>query len=1108
MTPSGEPRLDQALAHAQFLRAVARGVLGGDAEVEDVLQETFLVAWKEGPRKPGSLKSWLAGVARRLALMRRRTQGRQAARERVAARPEGIPSVEEVALREEARRKLVDALLALQDPYRTTLLWRYYAGRSVAEIAALQDVPVNTVRTRIQRGLAQLRAELDVAYRQDRRAWQAALVPLASGGWIVTGSGAAAAAVGGVLMQKGAVAALAALVLVGAGVVAWEAKPPESRTAEMRVSGEDAAPARLASAENIAPRLATRGVGSASEKEPAAAAAPFAGVVVDGAGNPVVGARLDVQSVRMDAAGKVPWLSAREGEALGHAVTNGEGAFHLVLSAVPAAMNPAPGSAIVNVDSEGFAFTEAAVVSRGKPARIVLGRGGALALTVLDEEGGARAGALVALYRGQEEIPRAGFGGIPLVMRRAADASGRLDLRLLAGTYRARVTAEGRRPLHSEALTVVEGKTTPVELRLDSGIVVDLFATGPGGGPVAGARVRLIGPLDSGGTAVTEADGKATISGIALPLGENSPDRYSPSAQTVDFAVEADGLAGVYSSRRLPPNRDRIRIDAPLVPGGQLKVRVVGSDGAPLTPASAHWTRGIYQEQLFPGYEVGADPEGWIAMPRLKPGSYQLVLRAHGDMQTDRTETIVLTESDESRTFTLEPARGSLTGTVLMPDGSPLTKGGVRFEAEMPPGMAPAYGDSMGVRSDGTFRLEGLKVGAGVLIVRIPGRTGQRHPATVTASESTPITVRLRPTLPIRGRVVTRDGTGLAGCKVHVAHALIKESPNEQRWEHQEIGTEVATGTEGDFELEAEAGIACRIWPNHDEWQGMQTNSRTVEAGDMQVVLRMKPRSEPWGLPLHLRVTSGGKPYTGQVQVGWQHPEGLRFATEAGTDGAGLYHFGVWGEPGTYTLTLYAQGHGLTYIRGVVLSETPEGVARDVALDRGSVFRLRLKDGAGNPVTGTHVNVNGSPLLPDVHGEVEVGGFSQDGPPFDLSVTLAADPEYTQTRIRINARAGTYEGVLRRCGVLRVRLNARWPDVKDQLVVRALTPRGDVADERRMTVAELAGYRASPIQVELRVPTDGGHKIDVRLDARTGEAAVEARVGQRTDVTVELAKAP
>ena len=87
MTPEALPRLTEALTHAHFVRAVARGVLGGDADVEDVLQETFLVAWEQGPRKPGALRAWLGTVAKRLALDRRRAAGRRERWEAAGASP-------------------------------------------------------------------------------------------------------------------------------------------------------------------------------------------------------------------------------------------------------------------------------------------------------------------------------------------------------------------------------------------------------------------------------------------------------------------------------------------------------------------------------------------------------------------------------------------------------------------------------------------------------------------------------------------------------------------------------------------------------------------------------------------------------------------------------------------------------------------------------------------------------------------------------------------------------------------------------------------------------------------------------------------------------------
>lgn len=74
------------LQHASFVRAVARAALHGDDLVEDVVQETWVVALGAQAKRRGLLRPWLAGVARNQAksLLRKRSADR--GRERRAAR--------------------------------------------------------------------------------------------------------------------------------------------------------------------------------------------------------------------------------------------------------------------------------------------------------------------------------------------------------------------------------------------------------------------------------------------------------------------------------------------------------------------------------------------------------------------------------------------------------------------------------------------------------------------------------------------------------------------------------------------------------------------------------------------------------------------------------------------------------------------------------------------------------------------------------------------------------------------------------------------------------------------------------------------------------------
>ncbi len=175
-----DPRpVEEMLAHEAFLRGLVRGIVHGEAEVDDVLQETWKVAIEKPPRASGSLRAWLARVARNAAFGLRRAQRRRARREAVAARPEGVPSPVEILEREALRRRLVTILLALDPLYRDPIVLRWFEGLSVSEVAARLGVPLGTAKTRLRRGLERLRERLDERHRGDRGAWMAALLPLA-----------------------------------------------------------------------------------------------------------------------------------------------------------------------------------------------------------------------------------------------------------------------------------------------------------------------------------------------------------------------------------------------------------------------------------------------------------------------------------------------------------------------------------------------------------------------------------------------------------------------------------------------------------------------------------------------------------------------------------------------------------------------------------------------------------------------------------------------------------------------------------------------------------------------------------------------------------------
>lgn len=188
-------RTEDLLAHADFIRALARSLVLDEHRAQDVTQETWLAALKHPPLSGGALRSWLARVTRNFAYKQHRSETRRSKHEMESPRVEGIPSPEEIAEREETRRHMVDALLGLDEPYRITLLLRFYEDISVRDVAQKLDLPEDTVRTRLRRGLDMMRSRLDARYGRDRMRWGLALAPLA-GVRIDAASAATAAAEG------------------------------------------------------------------------------------------------------------------------------------------------------------------------------------------------------------------------------------------------------------------------------------------------------------------------------------------------------------------------------------------------------------------------------------------------------------------------------------------------------------------------------------------------------------------------------------------------------------------------------------------------------------------------------------------------------------------------------------------------------------------------------------------------------------------------------------------------------------------------------------------------------------------------------------------------
>lgn len=188
------PGPEELLRHAGWMRAMALSLVGNSAGADDVVQGAFTAALDSPPSNRQALGGWLKSVVRNLSRQTHRQSSRRKAREKRVARPEAEnSSPEDLVARAELQRVIVDAVLALEEPYRSTVMLRFFEERTPHEIAASQGIPVKTVWTRLSRAIEQLRVALDKKHGS-RDAWCSLLLPLIAMPTLVTGAAAATTA--------------------------------------------------------------------------------------------------------------------------------------------------------------------------------------------------------------------------------------------------------------------------------------------------------------------------------------------------------------------------------------------------------------------------------------------------------------------------------------------------------------------------------------------------------------------------------------------------------------------------------------------------------------------------------------------------------------------------------------------------------------------------------------------------------------------------------------------------------------------------------------------------------------------------------------------------
>src|SRR5262245_3880009 len=331
------PTPEALLAEHAWARRLAYRLVRDAALADDLAQEACVRALGRAPAS--GPRTWLAAVVRNLARQGRRERGRRARREETAARHETLPSAAEALERLAVQQDVVRALLALEEPYRSTIVLRFYEDLPPRRIAARQGVPVATVKTRLARGLAMLRGALDREHGGDGRSWALFLLPLART------SGPAALLTGTLAMSTLVKLGVAATLLLVLAV--WLARREPHAIAEAVYESRASAPAEtLASSGPVerVPSAEPRASAEASDTPvlPAAAEASertVSGRVIDASGEAVSGVELGLRGWNgsrgdmdgLDTFGSTLWTEAMPAGAP-LAISGSDGRFTLVLA--------------------------------------------------------------------------------------------------------------------------------------------------------------------------------------------------------------------------------------------------------------------------------------------------------------------------------------------------------------------------------------------------------------------------------------------------------------------------------------------------------------------------------------------------------------------------------------------------------------------------------------------------------------------------------------------------------------------------------------------------------------------------------------------------------
>ena len=151
--------------HSRALFRLAYRMTGNQQDAEDVVQESFLRAYRQLGRfdQRASFGTWLYRIAANCALDLIRARKRRAdlEPEEQPQIPAGDPGPDRLALSGEVRERVARALGTLSAVERTAFVMRHYEGLGIEEISQVLGVQANAAKHSVFRAVQKLRRALE-----------------------------------------------------------------------------------------------------------------------------------------------------------------------------------------------------------------------------------------------------------------------------------------------------------------------------------------------------------------------------------------------------------------------------------------------------------------------------------------------------------------------------------------------------------------------------------------------------------------------------------------------------------------------------------------------------------------------------------------------------------------------------------------------------------------------------------------------------------------------------------------------------------------------------------------------------------------------------------